>query len=222
MHDWVSPPRYLNASISISSQTLIFSFFFFPPLPSINISCRALLCFCHSPAWNQQSEKGRKSESKTIRILKNASSVRASQPFKSGDFLSIDERCCGSFAHLFINLHLYVEKRQQLSHFPASSTEQSCSFHSRGREWTWFCSLSVINRRISQPSHATTNEQKPSGRPERPSKAHFQLYRQMTHFLIGPPIIVVGIGCMQLNLSYIFVGRMEKGVDGAEGMIWKN
>lgn len=30
----------------------------------------------------------------------------------------------------------------------------------------------------------------------------------MTHFLIGPPIIVMGIGCMQLNLSYIFVGRM--------------
>lgn len=30
----------------------------------------------------------------------------------------------------------------------------------------------------------------------------------MTHFLIGPPIIVMGIGCMQLNLSYIFVGGM--------------
>lgn len=48
---------------------------------------------------------------------------------------------------------------------------------------------------------------KPSGSPERPSKAHFQLYHQMTHFLIGLPIIVMGIGCMQLNLSYIFVGR---------------
>lgn len=49
---------------------------------------------------------------------------------------------------------------------------------------------------------------KPSGRPERPGKEHFQLYHRMTHFLIGPPIIVMGIGCMQLNLSYIFVGRM--------------
>ena len=40
----------------------------------------------------------------------------------------------------------------------------------------------------------------------RPSKAHFQLYQRMTHFLIGLPVIVMGIGSMQLNLSYIFVG----------------
>lgn len=30
----------------------------------------------------------------------------------------------------------------------------------------------------------------------------------MTHFPIGPPIIVMGIGRMQLNLSNIFVGGM--------------
>ena len=29
----------------------------------------------------------------------------------------------------------------------------------------------------------------------------------MNHFLIGRPIIVVGIGPEQLNLSHIFVGR---------------
>lgn len=30
----------------------------------------------------------------------------------------------------------------------------------------------------------------------------------MSHFLIGPPVIVMGIGCVQLNLSNIFVGGM--------------
>lgn len=30
----------------------------------------------------------------------------------------------------------------------------------------------------------------------------------MAHFPIGPPIIVMGIGHMQLNLSNIFVGGM--------------
>lgn len=40
------------------------------------------------------------------------------------------------------------------------------------------------------------------------AKALFQLGHQMTHFPIGPPIIVMGIGCMQLNLSNIFVGAM--------------
>lgn len=41
----------------------------------------------------------------------------------------------------------------------------------------------------------------------------------MTHFLIGPSIIVMGIGCMQLNLSYIFVGGMGEELMGLRGDI---
>lgn len=58
---------------------------------------------------------------------------------------------------------------------------------------------------------------KASGGPLRPSKSQFQLSYQMTHFLIGPSIIVMGIGCMQLNLSYIFVSGRGEELMGTRG-----
>lgn len=39
----------------------------------------------------------------------------------------------------------------------------------------------------------------------------------MSHFLIGPPIIAMGIGCMQLNLSNIFFGWMLEELTESRG-----
>lgn len=194
MHDWVSPLRYLNASISISSQTLIFSFF-----PLICLAFPSSV-FWHSSAWNQQS-LGITGESKFYKDQLSPFIVTLKQVLTFKSFKTVNVT---TYILLQINSSaptlssfLQVSPNAPVPSTPAVEEEPDSAV----RQW-------LKEELASLACHHKWA--KPSGRPERPSKAHFQLYRQMTHFLIGPPIIVVGIGCMQLNLSYIFVGRMVK------------